>query len=861
MNIKGGSLQFDIIANNGQIYSALKETERRTAGFSKTTVEGRKILDAMFDATTENIRTQKQVIRDLENEYNKLDKEIKKLSPGKAQTEVALQAKQVKQELDAEREALLQLEGAVTKNNQAQTKLSTQLRDITNQLAEMEAAGLRGSEAYNKLQQEAGRLTDALGDARQQAKVLAHDNAGLQGIISAVSGVAGAFSAAQGAIGLFAGENENLQKIMVKVQSLMAITIGLQQVANTLNKDSYFRIVTLTKAKNLFTTATTRSSAALVKFGISAGVANVAAKALVGTLTLGLSVAIGLAVAAIDKLNSKREEAQRKLKEQIQAESDARAEMIKTRFELETTMRGIKNFTGTKEQEKAKIEELNRKYGESFGTYKTLTEWYDAISKRAEDYIQILFLQAKAQSLVNKAVEADLKVQEVKATNKNDVEGSMGWFAKMGLRQAQTDSRGNYDAEAAIDKHNTEAKEKAVKAAEELRDDLLKEATKLQDDLQKLSLKFAIPKVTTSGSGNKDPFTEMLADKKKQFSNYTKWVKSSDEAIRKAAKVEFASLIQEGESYEAYLNNLKERLEELPVSDKRNEQLKAISSELVELEKSSYVDNYKKALEDQLNLAGGLLDKLSLIAEKRKELDKPGTELKEDKAEVLDKEEKGLAEQVAEEARKAKQELANYYEERIDYEVRYWEQRRELELKIERETNEERKQIYKNALSGLNANKELHDNTDYDGLLNTYKSYQQKCADIAEEYAAKIALATQKSNTDLVNKLEQEKKKALSSIALEELQNSGAMEKLLGNLDDLTTSQIEVLIAKIESQRAQLGVELDPADLDVILNKLQAAKNEIQERNPFKALQNALKDNKKDASKANVTQVITSVAT
>ena len=85
----------------------------------------------------------------------------------------------------------------------------------------------------------------------------------------------------------------------------MAIALGLEQVANTLNKDSYFRIVTLPKAKNLFTTATTRSSAALVKFGISAGVANVAAKASVGTLTIVLSAVIGLAVAAIDKRNRK----------------------------------------------------------------------------------------------------------------------------------------------------------------------------------------------------------------------------------------------------------------------------------------------------------------------------------------------------------------------------------------------------------------------------------------------------------------------------------------------------------------------------------------------------------------------------
>ena len=48
---------------------------------------------------------------------------------------------------------------------------------------------------------------------------------------------------------LFAGENEDLQKIMVKVQSLMAITIGLQQIQQTLNKDSAFTLVTLNGLK------------------------------------------------------------------------------------------------------------------------------------------------------------------------------------------------------------------------------------------------------------------------------------------------------------------------------------------------------------------------------------------------------------------------------------------------------------------------------------------------------------------------------------------------------------------------------------------------------------------------------------
>ena len=34
MNIKGGALEFDIIANNGQINSALAETKRRVQRFT-----------------------------------------------------------------------------------------------------------------------------------------------------------------------------------------------------------------------------------------------------------------------------------------------------------------------------------------------------------------------------------------------------------------------------------------------------------------------------------------------------------------------------------------------------------------------------------------------------------------------------------------------------------------------------------------------------------------------------------------------------------------------------------------------------------------------------------------------------------
>lgn len=265
----------------------------------------------------------------------------------------------------------------------------------------------------------------------------------------------------------------------------MAVTMGLQQVMNTLNKDSAFRLVTVVKMKKLLTAANT-------KLAVSLGISNAAATALMATLTLGLSAVITGLIVLWDKYSDAQEKAAEKAKERVKIESDGRAQMIKTRFEIENTTKSLKDFTGSKEQEKAKVEELNRKYGESFGYYNTVAEWYDVLIQKSDDYIQMLFLQAKAQSLVNKAVEADEKVNEVKATPESDVEGSMGWFSKMGLYMAQSESYGQIDAQALIEKHNKEAKDAAVKAAEEQRDAYLEEARKLQEEYAELGKKSGI---------------------------------------------------------------------------------------------------------------------------------------------------------------------------------------------------------------------------------------------------------------------------------------------------------------------------------------------------------------------------------
>lgn len=152
--------------------------------------------------------------------------------------------------LEDEASRMEQARAAAENTAQAHVSLRQQIRALKEEMADAVANGIdEQSEAYKRMENELGRLQDIQGDIQSQGSVLANDEATFAGVLSGLNGVVGGFTAAQGAVALFAGENENLQKIMLKVQSLMSITMGMQQVAQTLNKDSAFSLVTLNKAK------------------------------------------------------------------------------------------------------------------------------------------------------------------------------------------------------------------------------------------------------------------------------------------------------------------------------------------------------------------------------------------------------------------------------------------------------------------------------------------------------------------------------------------------------------------------------------------------------------------------------------
>jgi len=306
MNI--GTLDFEIIGKNDGIKRSLEEAKESIKNFTETAKDGGIGAGDAMQAAAAKIEqawgqlesvgnANREALKGLEAEYTKVgqdaaaafskataagDKEYRTLTArqqalGKEirqRKDVLNQVEQLTAELNQEEQAFNKLASETQKNESRTTSFRMQLRQLTQEMAMQEAQArqtggetavyaLRATDAFKQMQLQAAQLTDAMGDAQQQARILSHDNAGLQGVISAVGGVAGAFSVAQGAVGLFAGESEDLQKIMVKVQSIMAITMGLQQVANTLNKDSAASLTIFNKVREAFVLEMQRGNAAL----------------------------------------------------------------------------------------------------------------------------------------------------------------------------------------------------------------------------------------------------------------------------------------------------------------------------------------------------------------------------------------------------------------------------------------------------------------------------------------------------------------------------------------------------------------------------------------------------------------------
>ena len=187
---------------------------------------------------------------------------------------------QVNKELNQVGNSSTKLDQIMAKFNridQSAAPVKRKLRDLQQIMAQMNLDGLTGTDQFTIIAEKAGALSDAMGDASTAIRQYSNDTFKLQAGIEAFQGITAAATVATGVMGLLGSENEKVEQAILKVQSAMAIMNGVQQIANTLNKDSALML----RLKSIWTAAnTTATGANTVATGANtvATIANTAAQ-------------------------------------------------------------------------------------------------------------------------------------------------------------------------------------------------------------------------------------------------------------------------------------------------------------------------------------------------------------------------------------------------------------------------------------------------------------------------------------------------------------------------------------------------------------------------------------------------------
>ncbi len=221
---------------------------------------------------------------------------------------------------------------------------------------------------------------------------------------------------------------------------------------------------------------------------------NVALNIVYATLTMGLSVVITALISLFSSLAGKANEASGAISDMddaTQAYNDAAGEargaMAKEIVELETLIK-------KRGDETAKLQELNEKYGETFGYHNTAKEWYDTLINKSKDYCRQLGYEAKA-----KALTAKIGALEVEKDELDEVIAAVD--AQGGAEKAlKNQGKGYFLRKAAAKEYN--------KTVVGRRDEVESQLAGLYADLDKTNGKAAEAKSAVTGNGDSGKVTD-----------------------------------------------------------------------------------------------------------------------------------------------------------------------------------------------------------------------------------------------------------------------------------------------------------------------------------------------------------------
>lgn len=277
-------------------------------------------------------------------------------------------------------------------------------------------------------------------------------------------------------------------------------------------------------------------------------------------------------------------------------------------------------------------------------------------------------------------------------------------------------------------------------------------------------------------------FDGEIAYKKQQYELYFRWVRNLGEDV---ANIQFANLLKGGASFKQYLENqiaeMNQKKEAGTLTEGEGNHLISLNMQYDEITGAkSAMDLFKESVTEAISQASTLAERVQAIADAKERLASGSTGL-------VGEDEKA-----------------------------------EASLFISEKQAE--------------ADKEIQDK-----ILNNYRSYEEQKKAIQDEYAMLRSQAIAQNNEEIMAKLNEGENEALSALNASFLMQSESWRNLFTDLDALTVEQIDKLVRDIQSKMNTSDMNLNPADMKAVLDRLDEAKQKILDVNPFKSLGNAIK--------------------
>lgn len=706
--------------------------------------------------------------------------------------------------------------------------VSQRFSETRQEMERLVAAGEGSSARYKELAAEATRLKEAQTQVNKELSAMS-EPPGLEGLISGMTFATATMGLAQGAMSMFGTENEKLNETMVRLQSLMSVTIGLQELQKQVTAEGALQINVISKAKEIWAVVNGRLAASL---GVSTGAAN----AMMIAITGGLALAIIGIIYLFDQWADK----QQKIAEQSQklngAIADSVAEPLLAYQNLQMQWNALADDLDAKKKfitdHKDEFEKLNVQVS-------SVSDAENVFVNNSTAFIQAMMLRAEATARAQIAIE-DYK-EALKAERdfqRKYVEGNMtaGEAFDFTLRAGP----GKINARRALKEEAKDIQRKKQEAidAQAVVYKLEQKAANIYKDsgFREPTTPGKAPKATKSGRSGAPRTKQQVADEylpEGSLAEIQRRMQQIDKALSKAtngeqiealkkkriaaaaelAEAEKRVAVRSLEEQQEYMRKQYELRDQLLDQMMDPEQADRLFPEIKGKNYGDYLQATAAGLRALVDSGKGTEETAQGLMKVQQSLDewlgnKSSTDLFKEKLEMLKKEFSG-GELIAQIEKLKKNQVASEGAAR-QANNRLAQQAIEDEIKTQQDK--------------------------FRQMLEEQKSYLEKSADLQKEYSAvKASEDYQNASPGDQAKIDEAFKKRFGTLDAEMIKSTAEWQVAFGEMEGMTNTSLQRILQRLlEFQQKSKGTLsiADAAELQKAIDRVQNAAN----RNPFAQL-------------------------